>query len=41
LKHCVEHPKLDRVWWTKPGAVADFCYALPAGIIPCGPKQAG
>ena len=41
LKHCVEHPRRDRVWWTTPGAVADFCYALPAGIIPGGPKQAG
>ena len=27
LKHCVEHPKRDRVWWTTPGQVADFCYA--------------
>ena len=22
------------VWWTTPGAVADFCYALPPGTIP-------
>jgi allantoinase len=34
LKHCVEHPKRDRVWWTTPGAVADVCYALPPGTIP-------
>ena len=34
LKHCVEHAKRERVWWTTPGAVADFCYALPPGIIP-------
>ena len=32
--HCVEHPKRDRVWWTTPGQVADFCYALPPGTIP-------
>jgi len=39
LKHCVEHPKRDRVWWTTPGQVADFCYALPPGTIPGeGPK---
>jgi hypothetical protein len=34
LKYCAEHPKRERVWWTTPGAVADFCYALPPGIIP-------
>jgi allantoinase len=34
LKHCVEHPKRDRVWWTTPGAVTDVCYALPPGTIP-------
>ena len=34
IKHCVEHAKRDRVWWTKPGDIADFCYALPPGIIP-------
>ena len=42
LKHCVEHAKRDRVWWTTPGAVADFCYTLPPGIIPGeGPKNPG
>ena len=41
LKHCVEHPKRDRVWWTRPGEVADFCYALPPGTIPGeGPRKA-
>ncbi|MFC7398321.1 polysaccharide deacetylase family protein [Chelatococcus sp. GCM10030263] len=34
LTHCVEHPKRDRVWWTTPGAVADYCYELPPGIVP-------
>jgi hypothetical protein len=39
LKHCVEHAKRDRVWWTTPGRVADHCYALPPGTIPGdGPK---
>jgi peptidoglycan/xylan/chitin deacetylase (PgdA/CDA1 family) len=33
LKHCVEHPKANRVWWTTPGAVAEHCYALPEGTI--------
>jgi hypothetical protein len=34
LTYCVEHRQRDRVWWTTPGAVADFCYALPPGTIP-------
>ena len=38
LKHCVEHPKRDRVWWTRPGEISDFCYALPPGTIPGGPN---
>ncbi|HZP86245.1 MAG TPA: polysaccharide deacetylase family protein, partial [Burkholderiales bacterium] len=38
LMHCVQHAKRDRVWWATPGAIADFCYALPPGIIPGGPN---
>ena len=34
LTHCVKHAKRDRVWWTTPGAIADFCYSLPPGTIP-------
>ena len=34
LRHCVGHPQRDRVWWTRPGEIADFCYDMPAGIIP-------
>jgi peptidoglycan/xylan/chitin deacetylase (PgdA/CDA1 family) len=34
LKHCVEHPQSDRVWWTRPGEIADFCTQLPPGTIP-------
>jgi hypothetical protein len=34
LRHCVEHPDRERVWWTTPGAVADVCYAMPPGIVP-------
>jgi peptidoglycan/xylan/chitin deacetylase (PgdA/CDA1 family) len=36
LRHCVEHPDRHRVWWTRPGSVADHCYALPSGVIPGG-----
>jgi hypothetical protein len=34
LAHCVGHPNRDRVWFTRPAAVADYCYSLPPGIIP-------
>jgi len=34
LKHCVEHEHAARVWWTRPGDCADFCWELPAGVIP-------
>jgi hypothetical protein len=34
LRHCVGHPQRDRVWWTRPGEIADFCHEMPAGIIP-------
>jgi len=40
LKHCTEHAKRERVWWTTPGQVADHCYALPPGTIPGeGPQR--
>jgi peptidoglycan/xylan/chitin deacetylase (PgdA/CDA1 family) len=34
LRHCVEHPKRDRVWWTRPGDIADYCETLPPGVVP-------
>ena len=34
LRHCVEHPLHDRLWFCKPGDIADYCYKLPAGTIP-------
>ena len=34
LRHVVNHPKRDRVWFTLPGKIADHCIALPAGIVP-------
>ncbi len=34
LKHCLAHPARERVWWTRPGEVADFCLTLPPGTIP-------
>ncbi|MSQ71722.1 MAG: polysaccharide deacetylase [Betaproteobacteria bacterium] len=34
LAHCTAHPDRDRVWWTRPMDIADYCYSLPPGIIP-------
>jgi allantoinase len=34
LRHCVQHAMKDRVWFCKPGEIADYCHELPAGIIP-------
>jgi hypothetical protein len=36
LKHCFSSRFMDRVWQCRPGDVADFCYALPPGIVPGG-----
>jgi peptidoglycan/xylan/chitin deacetylase (PgdA/CDA1 family) len=34
LKHIVEHPKRDKVWFTRPGEIYAFCASLPAGTVP-------
>jgi len=34
LRHCVNHPGADRVWYTQPRDIARYCYGLPDGIIP-------
>jgi allantoinase len=34
LRHCVEHPRKDRVWFTRAGDIADYCMKLPAGLVP-------
>ncbi|MDB5795661.1 MAG: polysaccharide deacetylase [Noviherbaspirillum sp.] len=34
LKHCMEHPLRDRVWFTRPGDIADYCYNdLPKDVL--------
>jgi hypothetical protein len=33
LKHCREHKLADRVWWTRAGEIADFCFKQPKGTI--------
>jgi hypothetical protein len=34
LRHCVEHARKSDVWWTLPGAIADYCCNLPPGFVP-------
>jgi hypothetical protein len=34
LRHCIEHPLADRVWWVRPCDIANYCMGLPAGTIP-------
>jgi allantoinase len=33
LMHCVEHKQKDRVWFTRAGEIADYCFKLPAGTV--------
>ena len=34
IKHCVEHKDAKRVWFTRAGDIATYCFSLPAGVIP-------
>lgn len=34
LRYIVDHPKRDRIWFTRPGAIYDHCAALPPGVFP-------
>jgi peptidoglycan/xylan/chitin deacetylase (PgdA/CDA1 family) len=34
IKHCVEHKHADRVWFTRAGEIANYCYEMKPGIIP-------
>ncbi len=33
LKHCMSHKLKERVWFCKPGEIADYCYTLDKGIL--------
>jgi hypothetical protein len=39
IKHCAEHRHRDRVWFTRAGEIAKYCFSLPAGAIPGGAKK--
>jgi allantoinase len=34
LKHCVEHARREMIWYTVPGEISEYCYALPDGTVP-------
>jgi peptidoglycan/xylan/chitin deacetylase (PgdA/CDA1 family) len=34
IKHCVTHKHASRVWFTRAGDIAKYCFALPTGAIP-------
>ena len=34
IKHCVQHKRNDRVWFTRAGDIAEYCFSLPKGTIP-------
>lgn len=34
LEHCCSHRFKERVWVTRPGEIANYCYSLPPGTIP-------
>lgn len=34
LKHCLGHSAAERVWWTRPGEIAQWCEQLPPGVVP-------
>jgi len=34
LRHCVNHARRERVWFTLPREIAAYCHTLPPGAIP-------
>jgi len=34
IKHCVEHKGKERVWYTRAGDIAKYCFSLEKGLIP-------
>ena len=34
LKHCMEHPLGERVWYTRAVDIAEHCFELPKGTVP-------
>jgi peptidoglycan/xylan/chitin deacetylase (PgdA/CDA1 family) len=40
LKHIVEHPDAERIWFTRPVDIADHIESLPPGTVPGDPRAA-
>ena len=34
LKHIVDHPQREKIWFTRPGEIFDHCAGLKAGVVP-------
>jgi peptidoglycan/xylan/chitin deacetylase (PgdA/CDA1 family) len=34
IKHCVQHKLKDRIWFTRAGEIAKYCYTMKPGLIP-------
>jgi allantoinase len=34
IKHWVEHKLKHRIWYTRAGDIARYCFLLPSGVIP-------
>jgi allantoinase len=34
LRHIAEHPQRDKVWFVRPGEIADHVKSLPSGTVP-------
>ena len=34
IKHCVQHKLKDRIWFTRAGEIAKYCYSMNPGLIP-------
>ena len=34
LNHFANHPERDKIWFTRPGEIADYASGLPKGTVP-------
>jgi hypothetical protein len=34
IKHCAQHKLKDRIWFTRAGEIAKYCYSMKPGLIP-------
>ena len=34
LKHILDHPDVENIWFTRPGKIVDHIESLPRGIVP-------